>query len=83
MRLRISVSDRGAKSFDLVSLLGRIEVERGGWAVLEAEIPRSEIDFYAACLLSVGTDVRVESPAELVRAIREKALEVFHLYDRD
>ena len=83
LRLRISVSDRGAKSFDLVSLLGRIEVERGGWAVLEAEIPRSEIDFYAACLLSVGTDVRVESPAELVRAIREKALEVFHLYDRD
>jgi predicted DNA-binding transcriptional regulator YafY len=50
---------------------------------LEAEIPRSEIDFYAARLLSVGTDVRVESPAELVRAIREKALEVFHLYDRD
>jgi predicted DNA-binding transcriptional regulator YafY len=49
--------------------------------VVEAEIPRSEIDFYASQLLSVGSDVLVESPAELVRAIREKALEVARLYD--
>jgi predicted DNA-binding transcriptional regulator YafY len=81
LSLRVSVSERGAKNFELVSLLGRIEVDRGGRAVVEAEIPRSEVDFYASRLLSVGTDVRVESPAELVRAIREKALEVAHLYD--
>jgi predicted DNA-binding transcriptional regulator YafY len=81
LRLRVWVSERGAKSFELVSLLGRIEVERDGGAVVEAEIPRSKIDFYASRLLSVGTDVLVESPAELVRAIREKALEVARLYD--
>lgn len=82
LRLRVSVSERGAKSFELVSLLGRIEVEEDGGAVVEAKIPRSEIDFYASRLLSVGTDVLVESPAELVWAIREKALEVARLYDR-
>jgi len=81
LRLRVWVSERGAKSFELVSLLGRIEVEGDGGAVVEAEIPRSEIDFYASQLLSVGSDVLVESPAELVRAIREKALEVARLYD--
>jgi hypothetical protein len=58
-------------------------VDRGGRAVVEAEIPRSEIDFYASRLLSVGTDARIESPAELVWAMCEKALEVAHLYDRD
>lgn len=81
LRLRVWVSERGAKSFELVSLLGRIEVEGDGGAVVEAEIPRSEIDFYASRLLSVGSDVLVESPAELVWAIREKALEVARLYD--
>ena len=83
VRLRISVGERGAKSFDLVSLLGRIEVEQGSRTVVEAEIPRSEIDFFASRLLVVGTDVRVESPAELIQALREKALEVSRLYDRD
>lgn len=83
LRLRVSVGERGTKSFELVSLLGRIEVDRGSRAVVEAEIPRSEIDFYASRLLSVGTDVLVESPDELIRAILEKALEVSRLYDRD
>jgi predicted DNA-binding transcriptional regulator YafY len=81
LRLRVWVSERGAKSFELVSLLGRIEVEGDGGAVVEAEIPRSEIDFYASRLLSVGSDVLVESPTELVWTIHEKALEVARLYD--
>jgi predicted DNA-binding transcriptional regulator YafY len=80
LRLRISVSERGAKSFELVSLLGRIEVDRSGCAVVEAEISRSEIDFYASRLLSVGADARVESPPELVRAVRERTLTVARLY---
>ena len=81
LRLRVLVSERGAKSFELVSLLGKIEVDSGGRAVVEAEIPRSEIDFYASRLLSVGTDIRVESPPELVRAMRARVLEIAHLYD--
>ncbi len=79
-RLRVWVSERGAKSFELISLLGRIEVDQGGGTVVEAEIPRSEIDFYVSRLLSVGTDVRVEAPLELVWAMREKALEIARLY---
>jgi predicted DNA-binding transcriptional regulator YafY len=48
---------------------------------VEAEIPRSEIDFYASRLLSVGADVQVESPSELTRTMRERALEIARLYD--
>ncbi len=85
LKLRASVTERGAKSFELASLFGRIEADgevadgrRSG--MVEAEIPRSEIDFYASRLLSVGTDVKVESPPELVEAIRNKAREIAQLY---
>jgi predicted DNA-binding transcriptional regulator YafY len=85
LRLRIRVSERGTKSFELVSLLGQIQVygQSDGQSsrIVEADIPRSEVDFYASRLLSVGTDVRVESPPELVEALRNKALEVMRLYD--
>jgi predicted DNA-binding transcriptional regulator YafY len=84
LRLRARVTERGTKSFELVSLFGRIERdgeadERGGGFV-EIEIPHSEIDFYASRLLSVGTDVRVESPPELIEAMCDKAREVAQLY---
>jgi hypothetical protein len=38
--------------------------------VIEATIPPSEIDWYAAQLLPVGPDVVVESPPEFSAAIR-------------
>jgi predicted DNA-binding transcriptional regulator YafY len=85
LKLRAYVTKRGTKSFELASLFGRIEADgeeadgrRSG--MVEAEIPRSEIDFYASRLLSVGTDVKVESPPELVEAIRNKAREIAQLY---
>jgi predicted DNA-binding transcriptional regulator YafY len=85
LKLRVHVSERGAKSFELVSLLGQIQVnsQTGGQrsGIVEADIPRSEIDFYASRLLSAGAEVRVESPSELVKAMRNKALEVARLYD--
>jgi predicted DNA-binding transcriptional regulator YafY len=84
LKLRAYVTKRGTKSFELISLFGRIEADdeadgrRSGMA--EAEIPRSEIDFYASRLLSVGTEVKVESPPELIEAMRNKAKEIVRLY---
>ena len=79
LRLRAYVSERGMKSFQLNSLFGRAQTKPGG-GVVEVEIPHSEIDFYAASLLSVGTEVRVQSPPELVEAIRWKAREIVEIY---
>jgi predicted DNA-binding transcriptional regulator YafY len=45
------------------------------------EIPHASIDFYAAHLLTVGTDVKVESSPELIGAIREKAQAVAKRYN--
>jgi predicted DNA-binding transcriptional regulator YafY len=80
-RLRVSarVTERGRKSFELTSLFGSIAPDEGG-GTIETEIPLSEIDYYASRLLSVGTDIVVEYPPELVEAIQNKAREVIRLY---
>ena len=81
LRFRARVTERGRKSFELTSPFGTVPTEEGGSGdIIEAEIPRSEIDYYASRLLSVGTDVFVESPPELVEAIENKACEIVRLY---
>ena len=81
IRLRAHVTGRGMKSFELASLFGRITPDGRGGGVVETEIPKQELDYYASRLLSVGTDVVVRSPPELVKAIRVKVREVARLYD--
>ena len=81
LRVRARVTERGRKSFELTTLFGTIAPHEGGSGTIEAEIPRLEIDYYASRLLSVGTDVTVEYPPELVEAIQNKASEVISLYD--
>lgn len=83
LRLRACVSERGAKSFELTSLFGPIETDGSGRGVIDAGIPPSGIDFYASRLLGLGTDVTVESPLELIEAMREKAQAVTRLYSQD
>jgi predicted DNA-binding transcriptional regulator YafY len=78
LRVRARVTERGRKSFELTSLFGRIMPEDDG--AIEVKIPRSEIDYYASRLLSVGTDVFVDSPPELVEAIKNKARDIVRLY---
>jgi predicted DNA-binding transcriptional regulator YafY len=68
-------------SFELTSLFGSIAPEEGGSGTFEAEVPHSEVDYYASRLLSVGTDIFVDSPPELVEAIQNKAREVIRLYE--
>lgn len=80
VKLRVSVSKRATKSFDLASLFGRIETDASGGGVIETWIPASAIDFYAARLLGVGTDLIVESPPELITAMREKSQALARLY---
>lgn len=81
--VRAYVTEQGAKSFELASLIDRMAVERkmtdrGG--VMETEILRSDIDYWAARLLSLGGNLKVLSPPELVDAMLNKAREVAALY---
>jgi predicted DNA-binding transcriptional regulator YafY len=80
LRVRARVTERGRKSFELASLFGSIAPDEGRGGTFEAEIPLSEIDYYASRLLSVGADITVDSPSELVEAIENKAREIVRLY---
>ena len=83
IRVRAKVTERGRKSFELASLFGTIAPDEGNGGTLEAEIPHSEMDYYASRLLSVGTDIFVDYPPELVEAIQNKAREVIRLYETE
>lgn len=78
--LRATVNARGMKSFDLQRLFGYITPHGEDGGVIEATIPRAEIEWYAAQLLPAGADVIVESPPELITAIRRQAHTVVTLY---
>ncbi len=83
LHLRARVTKRGMKSFDLHTMFGQISADEHGDGVIDTGIPASEIDFFATRLLLAGTDVVVESPPELVAAIREKAQAIAALYQAE
>ncbi len=79
LRLRATVTERGMKQFDLSALFGpgTVDVRDGA---IDTVIPEAEVDFFAARLLPLGTEIVVESPPELIDALRRKAEAIAALY---
>lgn len=80
VHLRARVTRRAARSFDLAVLFGDIALDERGEGTIEATIPASELDWFADHLLPLGSDLVVESPPELIDAMREKAEVVLAQY---
>lgn len=80
LRLRVSVGERGMKSFEIQSLLGQLPLDEQGRGVVDMQIPASEVAFYADLFVGLGKDAVVLAPAELIDAIRQKAREAAELY---
>lgn len=78
LRIRARVTPRGTKRFELSSIFGENVVDDNGY--VEAEVPRSELDWFANQLLALGIDVIVESPPELVELINQKASSILETY---
>jgi predicted DNA-binding transcriptional regulator YafY len=78
--LRAHVTRAGAKNVELESLFGEVVLDERGQGVLDTVIPESEVEYYASRLLTLGSDLFVESPPELIEAIRRKAEAVTRLY---
>lgn len=74
------MTERDMTSLELVSIFGHIEPDGSGGGAVEVEIPRRELDYYASRLLAAGTYVLLESPPELVEAIRDKVRQAARLY---
>jgi predicted DNA-binding transcriptional regulator YafY len=80
LHLRARVTARGTRRFELSTLFpGETVDERG---ILEADLPRSELGWFADQLLPLGIDLIVESPPELIELIRRKAGAIAMSYER-
>ncbi len=78
--MRILVTPAGMKNFDLRALFPEVrETPDGG--VIEGTLPRSEMGWFASQLLPVGLDATVESPPELIDAMRAQAGAILEWYD--
>jgi predicted DNA-binding transcriptional regulator YafY len=80
LHLRAHVTRAGAKNVELESLFGEVALDEHGQGMLDTFIPESEVDYYSSRLLTLGSDLFVESPPELIEAIRGKAEAVTRLY---
>lgn len=82
LHLRAAVRGQGTKSLELTNLFGEITADERGEAVIDTHIPEAEIDFFASRLLTLGTDLYVESPPQLIEAMRQRARDIEALYSR-
>ena len=80
--LRIAITPRGMRSLSLRALFGQIVPDGLGGGTVEGTIPGSEIEWYTTQLLSVGADALVQSPPELIAAIRRQALAIANMYPK-
>jgi len=77
---RARLTERAAMDFEVQRLFGSATVGARGERVIEGTIPAAEVVWFATRLLSVGTEVTVESPPELIAAMRRMAAELAALY---
>jgi predicted DNA-binding transcriptional regulator YafY len=78
--IRARITRRAAMSVEINTLFGEIAIGEDGTGILESAIPHADIDYFAQRFLALGTDVVVESPPELIEAIRTRARAVAALY---
>ena len=81
VQLRLFVSAAARRRFDFGFLAAPLVSDGAGGGTIATELPAAEIDYYATCLLPMGATVRVESPQELIVALRERARAVVEMYD--
>jgi predicted DNA-binding transcriptional regulator YafY len=79
--LRLVVSAEARRRFEFGFFDAPLVPDERGGGVIAAAIPAAEIDYYATRLLPMGASVRVESPPELIAALRERARAVLDMYD--
>jgi predicted DNA-binding transcriptional regulator YafY len=78
--LRATVTPRGMFNYDVRALFSAIQPDGHGGGVIEGTIPHSEVGWYASQFLAVGPDIVVQSPPELIAALRAQADTVARLY---
>jgi predicted DNA-binding transcriptional regulator YafY len=80
LHLSIAVTPAGMRSLDLQTLFEQVQPDGHGGGIIEGFIPRAEVDWFASQLLRLGAAAVVESPPELIEAIRSQAAMIAGIY---
>ncbi len=83
VRLRATLTRDGMMRFDSGAEFGEIVPTPDGGGVIDTNIPASEIAYFAARLLPLGGEIIVESPLDLIAALRDMARAVLARYDAE
>jgi predicted DNA-binding transcriptional regulator YafY len=78
--LHLVVNKRGMKTVDWTLFTQEIMLDEDGTGTIQKKIPATELAFYAQLLLSLGRDVVIQSPPELVESIKQRAHEILEHY---
>lgn len=79
--MHVTISKRGMKDMNWAIFDQQIAIDEHGCGTFHKEIPESELDFYVCLFLPLGTEVTIESPPELIKAMRRKAEELLKHYE--
>ncbi|MEI4832591.1 YafY family protein [Bacillus sp. FJAT-53711] len=80
LTLQAKLTKKGCKILDPHPIGEWIQVTPNGTGVINEKIKESDIPFIGGLFLSLGAEILIERPPELIRFVREKALEVVSQY---
>ena len=80
LAVRARLTPRGAKLADLRALGWEVTPTEDGGGRIEAALPPGDVEWFAGQLLPLGTELVVESPSELIAALRRQACAIAAVY---
>lgn len=82
VRLRASLSRTGVGRCEAeLWLAPMLHVQADGSGVIDADVSRNDMPFYAEFLIGLGDEIVLEEPAELMQAIRVRLTELLSKYE--
>ncbi|MFI8710210.1 helix-turn-helix transcriptional regulator [Bacillus sp. NPDC077411] len=82
LTLRATLTKKGCKILDPHPIGEWIQVTSNGTGIIEEKFRESDIPFIGGLFLSLGAEILIKEPAELIQFVREKALEVVSQYSK-
>lgn len=84
IRLRAVLSKAGVQRCESeLWLAPMLQVQEDGGGVIDKEVSRDDIPFYAAFMIGLGDEVALEEPSELKQAIRQRLAALLARYGGD
>lgn len=82
LTLRATLTKKGCKMLDPHPIGEWIQITSNGTGIIEEKCRESDIPFIGGLFLSLGVEILIEEPVELIQFVWGKALEVISQYSK-